>query len=335
MTRIKKLLIVLGGAVALLVLLLVAGFVATSGDYTIPATAADDPSVSIVALNGGVFHAETFGDPEDPVVIVVHGGPGADYRSLLDLRALSDAYYVVFYDQRGTGLSPRVEDPTELTYESSIDDLDAFVGHFGQGRPVNLIGHSFGGAIVTTFAGRYPEKVDGLVLIEPGPMTQEMAAIGPNFTGTPVVTLVTGLFESFHIQDPPDDKAAFDHVTGKIMIAANPGYWCGETPPPSVEGWRFSYDAYQNIAASVFDEDGNQIIAIDGIDRFEEEVLFMVGSCNTVIGEAFQRKQMAYFQNARLVVIEGVGHELVAEEPQESISAVRAYLDRTAESAGR
>jgi pimeloyl-ACP methyl ester carboxylesterase len=33
---------------------------------------------------------------------------GADYRYLLPLKALADDYRVVFYDQRGTGLSPRV-----------------------------------------------------------------------------------------------------------------------------------------------------------------------------------------------------------------------------------
>jgi hypothetical protein len=55
--------------------------------------------------------------------------PGADYRSLLDLKALADDYFVVFYDQRGTGLSPRVEDPGELTYELYLDDLAAFVAH--------------------------------------------------------------------------------------------------------------------------------------------------------------------------------------------------------------
>lgn len=332
MKWLKRILIGLGALVGLLAVTLIAGFVSTNGDYTVPATAADDPAVPTIELNGGVFHSETFGDPGDPVVIVVHGGPGADYRSLLDLKALADDYFVVFYDQRGTGLSPRVEDPSVLTYERTIDDLDAFVDHFGQGQPVDLIGHSFGGDIVTTYAGRFPDKVDHLVLVEPGPMTQEMAEIGPRFTGTPVLPLVRGLLESFHIQDPPDDKAAYDHVTGVVMIAANPGYWCDQTPPESAQGWRFGYDAYQNVAASVFDENGEQISAIEGIDQFENEVLFMAGGCNTVIGEDFQRKQMAYFPNARLIVIDGAGHELIAEAPAESVAAVRAYLDRSAAS---
>jgi proline iminopeptidase len=326
-------LIGLGALIGLLVLALVVGFVATSGDYTVPATAADDPTVPTIELNGGVFHAETFGDPEDPVLIVVHGGPGADYRSLLDLKALSDDYFVVFYDQRGTGLSPRVEDPSELTYERYVDDLAAFVDHFGQGQPVNLLGHSFGGAIVTTYAGRFPDKVDHLVLAEPAPLTEEMAEIGPNLTRAPLGAYVRGLFEAFHIQNPPDDKATFDHVTAQIMIAANPGYWCNETPPDAVAGSRFSYDAYQNVAASFYDENGDQISAIEGIEQFDNEALFIVGGCNNVIGEAFQREQMTYFNRAQLVVIEGTGHEMVADQPEQSLAAVRAYLGGSAASA--
>jgi len=162
-------------------------------------------------------------------------------------------------------------------------------------------------------------------------MTQEMAEIGPRFTGA-VMPMARGLLQSLHIMNPPDDKAAFDHVTGVAMIAANPGYWCNQTPPESVQGWRFSYDAYQNVAASVFDENGEQISAIEGIERFENEVLFMAGSCNTVIGEEFQRKQMEYFPSARLVIIEGSGHELFAEQSQQSIAAVREYLGQSVNS---
>jgi pimeloyl-ACP methyl ester carboxylesterase len=183
---------------------------------------------------------------------------------------------------------------------------------------------------VTTYAGRYADKVDHLVLAEPGPMRQEMAEIGPRFTGSPAVPLVRGMLESFHIQNPPDEKAVFDHITGVVMIAANPGYWCNQTPDESVEGWRFSYDAYQDVAASVFDEDGDQISAIEGIEQLENKALLLVGGCNTGIGEAFQRRQMAYFPSARLVEIEGAGHELFAEQPEESIAVVRSYLNESA-----
>ncbi len=61
-------------------------------------TVEQDPSIPHVTIDGVTFHAEAFGSPENPVVIVVHGGPGNDYRSMLSLQALADEYYVVFYD---------------------------------------------------------------------------------------------------------------------------------------------------------------------------------------------------------------------------------------------
>jgi hypothetical protein len=71
-------------------------YVLTSGNYTVAKTVAEDPSLPHITINGVTFHAQTFGDPAHPVVIVVHGGPGGDYRSLLTLQALSDRYFVVF-----------------------------------------------------------------------------------------------------------------------------------------------------------------------------------------------------------------------------------------------
>ena len=89
-------------------------YLLTWGDYPVPETVADDPSLPHITIDGVTYHAETFGDPSNPVVITIHGGPGGDYRSILSLKALSDDYFVVFFDQRGAGLSPRV-DPDEIT----------------------------------------------------------------------------------------------------------------------------------------------------------------------------------------------------------------------------
>ena len=59
---------------------------------------------------------------------MLYGGPGNDYRYLLSLKALADDYFVVFYDQRGTGLSPRV-DVKEHTIENMINDLNNIIDY--------------------------------------------------------------------------------------------------------------------------------------------------------------------------------------------------------------
>src|SRR5262245_44675256 len=74
----------------------------------VPGTVHQDPTLPRIQINGTLLHAESFGDPAGPTVLVLHGGPGSDYRSLLHLKALADdGYKVVFWDQRGAGLSQR------------------------------------------------------------------------------------------------------------------------------------------------------------------------------------------------------------------------------------
>ncbi|MCK5705957.1 MAG: hypothetical protein KAI29_32630, partial [Cyclobacteriaceae bacterium] len=94
----------------------------TSGKWHVAETVAQDSTISHITIDDIVFHAETHGSDTSKTIIVIHGGPGQDYRYLLPLKELSNEYRVVFYDQRGTGLSPRV-DASELTLQSSIDDL--------------------------------------------------------------------------------------------------------------------------------------------------------------------------------------------------------------------
>jgi proline iminopeptidase len=59
----------------------------------------------------GFIYDWSFGDVTqagNTVLVILYGGPGGDYRSLLGLKKPADQYQVVFYNQRGAGLSQRV-----------------------------------------------------------------------------------------------------------------------------------------------------------------------------------------------------------------------------------
>ena len=116
----------------------------------VPKTVDEDPAIPSLALAGTVFHYETFGDPSKPAIIFLHGGPGVDFRGLMRLTdrhdgyALTDDHFVVMWDQRGSGLSRR-HDCGVYNLAQMDADLDALVDHVSPGRPVVLIGHSWGG----------------------------------------------------------------------------------------------------------------------------------------------------------------------------------------------
>src|SRR5512147_2073700 len=92
------------------------GDVMSPGDpgNLVPRTVAEDATLPAIEMNGSRFHAERFGNPANPVIVFLHGGPGGDYRSMLRLAeryngsSLADDYFLVYWDQRGAGLSERV-----------------------------------------------------------------------------------------------------------------------------------------------------------------------------------------------------------------------------------
>src|SRR5690606_12091005 len=94
----------------LVVLLLTAAgvsYVAAEAPLVLP-TVSNDKSLPSLEIRGVKLHLQTEGDPKNDTIILLHGGPGNDYRHLLSLLPLGDEYHLVFYDQRGAGLSERV-----------------------------------------------------------------------------------------------------------------------------------------------------------------------------------------------------------------------------------
>ncbi|MHB8881530.1 MAG: alpha/beta fold hydrolase [Thermodesulfovibrionales bacterium] len=327
-TRIFRTFLYLSAAAAALFMLF---FLLTAGEYPIPKTASNDPSLPQVTINGKVFHAETFGRPTNPVVIVVHGGPGWDYRGLLPLTDLSDEYYLVFYDQQGTGLSPRLG-AGEITLESSLRDLDSIVSYFGKGKKVDLIGHSWGAMLVTGYLGRQPEKVGHAVLAEPGFLTTEMmkqagVKFGPRWEAGFLFRASKAWFQSLHIKGP-DKDAASDFFMGQVAPYANPEYYCnGIIPDAAALHWRAGTRAMQSVLRSAMDDKGIvQIDLINGIDRFTPPVLLLATECNRLIGASHQEQQAKFFPTVRMELIKGSGHSLFGEKPAESIRVVREYL---------
>jgi len=319
--------------VAFLGVLFLLMFFVTAGDYPVPKTVSDDPDIPHITINSVTFHAETFGNPKNPVVIVVHGGPGWDYKSLLPLKNLADEFYVVFYDQRGTGLSPRVEQEV-LTLESYLQDLDAIIDYYGKDKKVSLIGHSWGAMLVSAYIGKHPKKLSHAVLAEPGFLTTDMVkeagiSFGPKMDVGFLLFASKVWFQSLHINGP-DENAPSDYFLGQVAPQANPEYYCnGVVPEAGVEHWRASAVSMKNVMHLIMNKEGSvEVDLIKGVDKFTHKVLFITSECNKKIGAEHQRKQMRFFPNTELAVIKESGHMMFGEKPDESVSVVREYLRR-------
>lgn len=332
------------GALGLLVLAaLGVGYTRVAPAFEVPRTVADDPSLPRLVSGGVALHAEAFGAEGRPVVIVLHGGPGDDSRSMLALKALADEYRVVFFDQRGTGLSARV-DASQLGLDAQYGDLDAVVARFAGGARVHLVGHSWGAMLAAGWAARHPDRVAGLVLAEPGLLTDEAGeallekadGLKPHASLKNLSLVLRAYLESLHL-DGPDPQAPADYRAQRVFtspeIEGHPlaGYWCGgDLHTAALPHWRFGALAAEVARRQGMDAEGHFHVDFGrGLDRLPQEVLFLAGSCDRLVGEAHQRRyHLPLAAHPTLVVIAGAGHTLFAEKPAEAVAAVRAYLHR-------
>ncbi len=112
-------------------------------------------------------------------IVILHGGPGIGVGYLLaELDAPGfppEGLKWVAYDQRGSGRSTGAEDPSKLTMDRFVEDLEAIRAATGQER-VTLMGHSFGGLLALHYALRYPDRVAAMILIDPEPASRALWA---------------------------------------------------------------------------------------------------------------------------------------------------------------
>lgn len=319
---------------ALVALLLAASFalyLAAGGDYPVAATVSDDPALPRIEVAGVTLHSETFGPDTAPAIIVLHGGPGGDYRSLLALKALAGRFRVVFYDQRGAGLSQRVA-PGALTLQTHLEELTGVIDRVSPDRPVILIGHSWGAMLASAYLGHAPDRVARAVLIEPGMLSAADAEAwqarakaymsGPGF----LMQGAWAFLQSLHV-DGPDPQAGRDFLWGRMVrgFANHPDnpYHCPGAPFDA-PGWRFGAVASASVSAQAGPADYDTLGAPAG--AFAGPVLLMAGGCDDWLGAPMQRRNLGYYAEARLVVIPEAGHDVIWDAPDPALAAIAAFL---------
>ena len=99
-------------------------------------------------------------------LVLMHGGPGLDYTTMLSLEPLADQFTLVFYDHRCNGHSEGAE-ISSMTMDNLTADADALRLTLGYDQWA-VIGHSFGGNVALEYALRYPQSLTHLVLMNTG-----------------------------------------------------------------------------------------------------------------------------------------------------------------------
>lgn len=278
----------------------------------VPKTVIEDPNLPSIAVNGTLLHSEAFGNPADPMVVFLHGGPGCDYRNGMNVKNLvANKYYVVFYDQRGSGLSKR-HPKDSYSIQVFLDDLAAVIQHYRTSpvQKVFLFGHSWGAMLATAYINKYPTAISGVILAEPGGFTwDQMQEYARNSRKLKLFTEATNdaLYPDQLLTGKENDHAILDY---KMILSS--AYSFSQDNVQGIEGpspfWRYGAAVLKKMLeigkSEGFDFRTN-------LNQFTKKVLFLYSGNNQAYSDSFAQKVAAAYPNVQLSKIQATGHEMI------------------------
>jgi pimeloyl-ACP methyl ester carboxylesterase len=122
------------------------------------------PPGRMLDIGGRRLHVQESGQGS-PVVVLESGLAATSLNWRAIQQQIARFTRVVSYDRSGFGWS----DPATTPHTTSgwVDDLRTLLQTAQLPPPYILVGHSFGALIVRAYAGRFPDEVRGLVLVDP------------------------------------------------------------------------------------------------------------------------------------------------------------------------
>lgn len=278
----------------------------------VPKTVELDPLLPAITVNGTKLHAEAFGHKDSALLIVLHGGPGADYRYLLNCKAFaSQGYRVVFYDQRGAGLSKR-HTKNSYSIQVMLDDLSAVMAHYrnSPNQKVFLLGHSWGAMLATAYINKYPTKVNGAVLAEPGGFVwQDVIEYIERSRELDFTKELTSdlLYPDQFITGKDNKHAILDYKYALLYIAEG-----DKDSPTGDEGklpfWRAG--AVSSIASIDIGEKEKPDWTTN-LNRYTTKVLFVYSENSKAYGLQHAQKVSSAYPNVQLLKVNDAGHNML------------------------
>jgi proline iminopeptidase len=262
-------------------------------------------------------------------VIALHGGPG--FRDYLppDLEPLTSSFRVISYDQRGSGHSTVVTDPTLLTAPAFVADLDRVRESLGIAR-VTLLGHSWGAGLAALYAIAHPDRIERLLLVGPMPpradpyMTAFSQALQSRFTEADRAAMA----EASARRQKAADADAADACRAYYAVFIR-GYFHN---PAAAARMRGDVCAAPAPALRNFSNINRSIMGSLGAFDLRPELAaikvpaLVIHGASDPIPMASAREWAASLPDGRLLVIEQSGHFPFVERPDAFFPAATAFL---------
>lgn len=123
------------------------------------------------------LHAVTAGQPEDPLIVLLHGTFGGwfDYLSVISPLA-QRGFHVAALDMRGYGMSDKPRPRTGNAALIAVGDVKGAITALGH-REAVIVGSDTGGSVGWAMATAHPDMVTGLVSVSSAHPADLRAAI--------------------------------------------------------------------------------------------------------------------------------------------------------------
>lgn len=242
-----------------------------------------------------------------------HGYSGSSHDFALAIEHFAASRPVFALDHRGHGRSQKLGTVDAYSIDQLAADLIAAI-ESEAGGPVDLLGHSMGGAIALRVTLARPDLVRSLVLMDTSawsfaPEDEAMAG------------MMRAFLEAFDPTGGLPDLSAFDGPETAMIAAATPAEWQAIADDLSAG---FDPHAMKALGRDLFAE---SVTVRDRLGEIRCPVSVVVGQLDTpFVGQG--PDLAAAFADGHLTVIPGAYHSPQLTHPSEWTAAIDAHLAR-------
>ena len=272
------------------------------------------PQDKTVSANGHNLHYLDWGAVGKPTLLLVHGLRGHAHSWDDVSAALCDDYHVLALDQRGRGDSDWAKDG-DYTTNAYVADLAAFCQALDLDRFI-LVGHSMGGRNSMAFGGKYPEKLEKLVIVDVGPALDSRGSqrISEEIRNVPEE------FDSF--EDVFQYMNNQNRFASEAVMRRRVRYSTRELPNGKI-GWKYDLlirEQRRNNTVPPSDD------LWPSLSNIACPSLVVRGAETDILAADVAQRMLETLPDARLVEIAQAGHMVFEDNPADFIEAVKDFL---------
>ena len=268
-------------------------------------------------VNGVTLHYLQSGKDEGTPIVLLHGYAETSHMWLPLMSRLGDRQTVIAPDLRGAGSSSKPEGGYDK--KTMAQDIHALVQSLGYGK-IKIVGHDIGLMVAYAYAAQYPDEVESIALMD---------AFLPGVGDWTNVWLLRDLWHFHFYGEVPlklvegRERIYFEHFWNDFAAdrahsipEADRQFYAAEYARPG--GMRAGFEYFRN-----FEQDAKDFAGF-AQTRLAMPMLVLTGE--KASGQFLIDQGKLVGADVQGVIVKDSGHWLMEEAPEQTMSALLAFL---------